>query len=168
MKTADCMCHSGLAAAGQDGSTCILLQAWTWLMVQPIMNNLRLDWQKCGNCWGQTQGQSLNFPFLWGHLCGCCVCTARCIFKLNALACKGKTMHKTYPGMLLPSLVEFRYMEGVRSSKASSPRLMGEGLSGLFLGLQYTFCADTINPEEANVFRVNACFQGSSLSTMFI
>lgn len=105
------------------------------------MNNLRLDWQKCGNCWGQTQGQSLNFPFLWGHLCGCCVFAARCIFKLNALACKGETMHKTYPGMLLPSLVEFRYTKGVRSGKASSPRLIGEGLSGLFLGLQYMFCA---------------------------
>lgn len=46
-------------------------------------------------------------------------------------------MHKTYPGMLLPSLVEFRYTEGVRSGKASSPRLIGEGLSRLFLGLQY-------------------------------
>lgn len=128
------------------------------------MNNLRLDWQKCGNCWGQTQGQSLNFPFLWGHLCGCCVFAARCIFKLNALACKGETMHKTYPGMLLPSLVEFRYTEGVGGGKASSPGLIGEGLSELFLGLQYRFCADTINPEETNVFRVNACFQGSSLS----
>lgn len=46
-------------------------------------------------------------------------------------------MHKTYPGMLPPPPGEFTYTEGVQSGKASSPRLIGEGLSRLYLGLPY-------------------------------
>lgn len=45
-------------------------------------------------------------PFLRGRLCRCCVFATRRIFRLQPS--KGGTMHKTYPGMLLPSLLAYR------------------------------------------------------------